>query len=138
MKTSTKIILVAASIGTLGLSGLTRTVLAKQPQSQVAIMPQHHSSTLVAAQASDGDGEINDTTVTPEKVKQPQTQTIPSSNSPTQVPEVSDGDGEAPSALESMTIPSTTSKQKTPITLPLIDPNPPAEVPSPSLYNYGV
>jgi len=106
MKTSTKVILTATFIGTLGLSGLARTVLA-QPQSPVAVMPQHHSSNLIA-QTSDRNEKV------------------------------SDGDGETPPALESMTIPSTTSRQKTPMASPMIDSNPPTEVPSPSLYNYGV
>ncbi|MGH2416555.1 MAG: PepSY domain-containing protein [Brasilonema sp.] len=59
MKTSTKIILAAAFVGTLGLAGLARVVSAKQPQSPVAIVRQHQSTTQVA-QASDGDGETND------------------------------------------------------------------------------
>ncbi|MDZ8226862.1 PepSY domain-containing protein [Nostoc sp. ChiVER01] len=59
MKTSTKIILAAAFVGTLGLAGLSRVVSAKQPQSFVAIAPQHHS-TIQVAEASDGDGETND------------------------------------------------------------------------------
>ncbi|MBN3958601.1 PepSY domain-containing protein [Nostoc sp. NMS8] len=59
MKTSTKIILAAAFVGTLGLAGLSRVVSAKQPQSFVAIVPHHHLATKVA-EASDGDGETND------------------------------------------------------------------------------
>lgn len=59
MKTSTKIILAAAFVGTLGLAGLSRVVSAKQPQSFVAIARQHHSAIQVA-EASDGDGETND------------------------------------------------------------------------------
>ncbi|MEH2027192.1 PepSY domain-containing protein [Nostoc sp.] len=59
MKTSTKIILVAAFVGTLGFAGLSRVVSAKQPQSFVAIVRQHHLATKVA-EASDGDGETND------------------------------------------------------------------------------
>ncbi|MEH2312857.1 MAG: hypothetical protein V7K35_15980 [Nostoc sp.] len=43
MKTSTKIILVAAFVGTLGLAELSKVVSAKQPQSFVAIARQHHS-----------------------------------------------------------------------------------------------
>lgn len=57
MKRSTKIMLTAAFIG-MGLSG-AKTVFAAQSQPQVAVMPQHHSNTLVA-EASDGDGETND------------------------------------------------------------------------------
>lgn len=59
MKRSTKIILAAAFIGTLGLGSLAKTVFAAQSQPQVAVMPQHHSNILVA-EASDGDGETND------------------------------------------------------------------------------
>ncbi|MEH2163513.1 MAG: PepSY domain-containing protein [Nostoc sp.] len=59
MKTSTKIILSAAFVGTLGFAGLSRVVFAKQPQSFVAIARQHHS-TIQVAEASDGDGEKND------------------------------------------------------------------------------
>ncbi|MCM0592309.1 MAG: PepSY domain-containing protein [Gloeotrichia echinulata DEX184] len=55
MKNSTKIILAAAFVGTLGLAGLSRVVSAKQSQSSVAIVSQHHNAT-----ASDGDGETND------------------------------------------------------------------------------
>jgi len=59
MRTSTKIILAAVFVGTLGLAGLSRVVSAKQLQSPVAIVRQHHSATQVA-EASDGDGETND------------------------------------------------------------------------------
>src|SRR5690242_20582822 len=59
MKTSTKIILAVAFVGTLGFAGLSRVVGAKQPQSPVAVVHQHHIATQVA-QASDGDGETND------------------------------------------------------------------------------
>jgi uncharacterized membrane protein YkoI len=59
MKNSTKIILAAAFVGTLGVAGLSRVVSAKQLQSFVAIAPQHHSAIQVA-EASDGDGETND------------------------------------------------------------------------------
>lgn len=59
MQTSTKIILAAAFVGTLGLAGLSRVVSAKQPQSFVVIARQHHSATQVT-EASDGDGETND------------------------------------------------------------------------------
>lgn len=59
MKTSTKIILSAAFVGTLGFAGLSRVVFAKQPQSFVAIARQHHS-TIQVGEASDGDGEKND------------------------------------------------------------------------------
>ncbi|MEH1828132.1 MAG: PepSY domain-containing protein [Nostoc sp.] len=59
MKTSTKIILAAAFVGSFALAGLSRVVSAKQPQSFVAIVRQHHSDIQVA-EASDGDGETND------------------------------------------------------------------------------
>ncbi|WP_292764598.1 hypothetical protein [Nostoc sp. NOS(2021)] len=59
MKSSTKIILGAAFVGTLGFAGLSRVVSAKKSQSPVAIARQHHSVTKVA-EASDGDGETND------------------------------------------------------------------------------
>ncbi|MFB2771842.1 PepSY domain-containing protein [Pelatocladus sp. BLCC-F211] len=59
MKTSINIILAAAFVGTLGVVGLARVVSAKQPQSLVAIVHQHHSTTQVA-ETSDGDGETND------------------------------------------------------------------------------
>ncbi|MBD2739735.1 PepSY domain-containing protein [Nostoc paludosum FACHB-159] len=57
MKTSTKIICAAAFVGILGFAGLSRVVGAKQPQSPVAVVHQHHIATQVA-QASDG--ETND------------------------------------------------------------------------------
>jgi uncharacterized membrane protein YkoI len=59
MKSSTKIILTAAFVSTLGFAGLSRVVSAKQPQFPVAIARQHHSGTQIA-QASDGKGETND------------------------------------------------------------------------------
>ncbi|MGI8503969.1 MAG: PepSY domain-containing protein [Hassallia sp.] len=59
MKTSTKIILSAAFVGTLGLAGLSRVVSAKQPQSFVAIVRQPYSAIQVA-EVSDGDSETND------------------------------------------------------------------------------
>ncbi len=59
MKNLTKIIVVAAFVGTLGVTGLSRVVFAKQPQSLSSIAPQHHKTTQVA-EASDGDGETND------------------------------------------------------------------------------
>ncbi|MEG3843753.1 PepSY domain-containing protein [Microcoleus sp. herbarium14] len=59
MKTSTKIALVTALVGTLGLSALVRTVYASPTQSQVAVMPDRTSSKS-APEASDGDGEKND------------------------------------------------------------------------------
>lgn len=93
MKTVTKIILAAAFASSLGLSGLVRTVYAKQPQSQVAIMPQHHNSTQMA-EASDGDGEANDATEAPENTKNSQSLAINQNRTENQQSEASDGDGE--------------------------------------------
>ncbi|MDF5716707.1 MAG: PepSY domain-containing protein [Rhizonema sp. NSF051] len=59
MKTSTKITLIVAFVGTLGFAGLSRIVGAKQPKSPVAIVRQHHIATQVV-EASDGNGETND------------------------------------------------------------------------------
>ena len=58
MKTSTKIALAAALVGTLGFGGLVRTVYASPAKSEVAAMPQNSSNPK--AEASDGDGETND------------------------------------------------------------------------------
>lgn len=58
MKRSTKIILAAAFVSTLGLGGLVKTVNAKQVQFPVAVMPQHRSSTQVA-QTSIQNGNVN-------------------------------------------------------------------------------
>ncbi len=71
MKTSSKIILAAASVGILSLGVDLQTVYAIKPQSQAKIMPQSHSTTQVA-EPSDGDGEENDATEAPEQVKQPE------------------------------------------------------------------
>lgn len=68
MKTSTKIFLAAASVGSLSLGVDLRTVYAIKPQADAAIMPQTHSSNFVA-EASDGDGEENDATEAPELIK---------------------------------------------------------------------
>ena len=57
MNTSTKLILVGAIAGTLGVSGLARLVYANQPQPQVVIL-QH--SIAKTTESSDGDGEAND------------------------------------------------------------------------------
>lgn len=59
MKNSTQITIAAVLVGTLGLSGLVRTVYASPAQSQVAVMPEHLNSNPIA-EASDGDGETND------------------------------------------------------------------------------
>ena len=96
MKTLTRIILAAAFVGTLGLSGLARTVYATQ--SRPGVMLQPHSSTQIA-EASDGDGEENDATEVPEQVKQPHSSINPSSI-PIKVQEASDGDREENDATE--------------------------------------
>lgn len=93
MKTSTRIILAAAFVSTLGFSGLARTVYAGQSSSRVML---HQSSTQIA---SDGDGEQNDATEAPEQVKQPHSSINPSSI-PIKVQEASDGDGEENDATE--------------------------------------
>lgn len=59
MKTSTKFLLTAAFVGTLGLGGLARSVYASQSKPAVAIMPQSQNNTQIA-EASDGDGEVAD------------------------------------------------------------------------------
>ncbi|MEC4880798.1 MAG: hypothetical protein SAL70_05540 [Scytonema sp. PMC 1070.18] len=59
MKTSTKILLAVAFVGTLGLTGWSRVLGAKQSQSPVGIVYQHHVATQIV-EASDGDGETND------------------------------------------------------------------------------
>ena len=61
MKRSAKIILATAVVGTLGLSGLVKIANARQPQSQVAVMRQHHQNSLVAeAKQREGNSETND------------------------------------------------------------------------------
>lgn len=91
MKTVTKIILAAAFASSLGLSGLVRTVYAKQPQSQVAIMPQHHNNTQMA-EASDGDGEANDATEAPENTKDSQSSVMNQNRTGNQESEASDSE----------------------------------------------
>lgn len=56
MKTSTKLILAAAAISTLGLGGLAKLVNAAQTQAPVAVMPR----AAQGVEKSDGDGETND------------------------------------------------------------------------------
>lgn len=90
MKTSTRIILAAAFVSTLGFSGLARTVYAGQSSSRVML---HQSSTRIT---SDGDGEQKDATEAPEQVKQPHSSISPS----IPVQEASDGDGEENDATE--------------------------------------
>lgn len=68
MKTSTKIVLAAASVGALSLGVQLQTVYAIKPQADEALMPQTHSSKQVA-EPSDGDGEENDATEAPELIK---------------------------------------------------------------------
>ncbi len=85
MKTSTKLILTAAAIGTLGLGGLAKLVNAAQMQSPVAVMPAAQ-----VTEKSDGDSEANPATEAPENALKSQLQ----ANKPTQKAEASDGDGE--------------------------------------------
>ncbi len=89
MKTSKTIAITAALLGTIGFSGLIRTVYA-HPQSAVAVMRQTHSNKLVA-EASDGDGEVNDATETQKNLKYAQSSTTT---------EASDGDGEVNDDVE--------------------------------------
>ncbi len=61
MKTSTKIALAVALMGTLGLAGLAKNGYARSSESAVAVMPQQQNHTQVAeAAGGDGDGETND------------------------------------------------------------------------------
>ena len=85
MKTSTKLILTAAAIGTLGLGGLAKLVNAAQTQVPVAVMPAAQ-----VTEKSDGDGEANPATEAPEKASVSQLQ----ASNPSQKAEKSDGDGE--------------------------------------------
>jgi len=85
MKPSTKLILTAVAIGTLGLGGLAKLVNAAQKQSPVAVIP-----TAQVSEKSDGDGEANPATEAPENASKSQLQ----ANKPTQKAEASDGDGE--------------------------------------------
>jgi uncharacterized membrane protein YkoI len=59
MNTSKTIAITAAFLGIVGFSGLMRAVYARSPQTQVAVMRQHHNNKIVA-EASDGDGEAKD------------------------------------------------------------------------------
>ena len=61
MKTSTKLLLTAAAIGTLGLGSLAKLVNAAQTQSPVAVLPAAQIT-----EKSDGDGEANPATEAPE------------------------------------------------------------------------
>lgn len=69
MKTSTKLLLTAAAIGTLGMGGLAKLVNAAQTQSPVAVMPAAQVS-----EKSDGDGEANPATEAPENASNAQLQ----------------------------------------------------------------
>jgi uncharacterized membrane protein YkoI len=91
MKTSTKLILAAAAIGTLGLGSLAKFVDAAPTQSPVAVMPA-----AGVTEKSDGDGEANPATEAPENTSNSQLQ----ASNPSQQPEKSDGDGEANDATE--------------------------------------
>jgi len=91
MNSSTKIALVAAAVGIVGLGGLAKVVSAKQLQpQQVAIMPQRDGMKM--AEASDGDGEVNDATETSFSTKL--SQLLAKDPVSKQVAEASDGDGE--------------------------------------------
>lgn len=70
MKTSTKIILAATSLGILSLGVDLQAVYAINAQAQMKIMAQTHSTKQVA-EPSDGDKEENDATEAPDLVKQP-------------------------------------------------------------------
>lgn len=91
MNNSTKITLAAAAIGIIGLGGLAKIVSAakSQPQ-QVTIMPQQAGMKM--AEASDGDGEVNDATEA--SVSTQSSQLIAKAPVRTQGSEASDGDGE--------------------------------------------
>ncbi|MEO8892620.1 MAG: PepSY domain-containing protein [Coleofasciculaceae cyanobacterium] len=88
MKTSTKFLLTAAFIGSLGFGGLAKVVYAKQSKSAIAVMPQNQSKTQIA-EASDGDGEVPDAT---------EAQAVMTNK--TQIAEASDGDGEVADKVE--------------------------------------
>lgn len=78
MKTSTKFLLTAAFIGTLGLGGLARVVYASQGEPAVATMPQSQNKTQIA-EASDGYREVPDATEAQEAMSN-KTQIAESSN----------------------------------------------------------
>lgn len=59
MKTSAKLAVAAAYIGSLGFVVIAQTVQAAQSQPQVTMVSQRSSYTQIA-EASDGDGETND------------------------------------------------------------------------------
>lgn len=91
MRNSTKTALIAAAIGIVGLGGLAKIVSAAQSQPrQVAVMSQH--SGMKMAEASDGDGEVNDATEASQPI-QP-SQLMAKASVRNQVAEASDGDGE--------------------------------------------
>jgi uncharacterized membrane protein YkoI len=64
MKTSVKVILIAATVGVLGMAGLAKAVNASQNRSLNAVVPQHSSmmndKKPEIAEKSDGDRETND------------------------------------------------------------------------------
>ncbi len=91
MKLSTKVVLVATVVGTLGLGNLARVVQARQAPLPVAVMPQSHM--VKSSEASDGDGEVNDSTEA-SKLVGSQSQTVNSARIAAELPEASDGDGE--------------------------------------------
>lgn len=59
MNTSKKLILATFVISTLSLGGLAASASIKNPQTHPIISPQSAKSTSIA-EASDGDGEMND------------------------------------------------------------------------------
>jgi hypothetical protein len=52
MKTLTRLALVSALVGTLGLAGKRQTVYKQQIQPQVGIIPQHHSTILLVSSST--------------------------------------------------------------------------------------
>ena len=64
MKTSIKVILITATVGVLGMAGLSKAVLAGQNRSLNAVVPQHSSmmddKKSEIGEKSDGDRETND------------------------------------------------------------------------------
>jgi uncharacterized membrane protein YkoI len=86
MKTSTKILLTAAFIGSLGFGGLAKVVYASQSEPAVAVMPQNQSKTQIAEVS---DAEVPDAT---------EAQAVMTNK--TQIAEASDGDGEVADKVE--------------------------------------
>lgn len=73
MNTLTKnfLIVTILSLGTLGLGGIAKIVYANQSKQNIPVTPQPQANNPNKTQeASDGDGEVDDATEPPEKVKQ--------------------------------------------------------------------